>query len=125
MTTEHEVSRLKNATVEELCNYLAAQIRRARTQRKESQSAFATRAGISLRTFKRLELHGKGHLETFVKALKALDCSDYLRLLFPQAPISGPRTFEEKIVQLRAKQEAAGIRRDGSGSKQTDDQPTG
>ncbi|WP_440030613.1 helix-turn-helix domain-containing protein [Chromobacterium amazonense] len=64
---------LKAASHEEICGYLASKIRRERTQRKESQEAFAKRAGVALRTFKRLEIDGRGHLDTFVKVLKALD----------------------------------------------------
>lgn len=93
---------LKAATYEDLGQYVATQLRRARRQRKESQAKFAARAGIALRTYKRLETHGFGHMDTFLKALAALDRSQYLFLLFPQEVVA-PRNFTlgQKIESIR------------------------
>ncbi|KJV24655.1 hypothetical protein VI06_21645 [Aquitalea magnusonii] len=104
MTPEQELNYLKTASSVALCRYLASKIRQYRKLRKESQVSFAKRAGIPLRTFKRMETHGMGHLETFIKALQALEYSHYLQLLFPPQPASSIRTLEEKIDLLRRKQ---------------------
>lgn len=105
MTPEQEQEFLKAAPHDEICGYLASKIRRERTQRKESQEAFAKRAGVALRTFKRLEIDGRGHLDTFVKVLKALDKGHYLQLLFP-VPASGPGkgSWEVRLAELQEKQ---------------------
>lgn len=102
MTPEQENQLLKRASHEELCVYLASKIRRARKQRKESQVVFAARAGIALRTYKRLETHGHGHLETFLKALSALDRCQYLHLLFPfDMPMPRTLSLEDRISKIR------------------------
>lgn len=108
MTPEQEQAYLKVASHDEICGYLASKIRRERTQRKESQEAFAKRAGVALRTFKRLEIDGRGHLDTFVKVLKALDKGPYLQLLFPM-PASSPGngSWEVRLAVLQEKQKQA------------------
>lgn len=108
MTIDQEKEHLKCASHNELCKYLAAKIRRARTQRMESQEAFAARAGIALRTYKRLETDGRGHLDTFLKAMIALDYVPYLPLLFPVAPVNKRmNTLEGKLAELQEKQRRA------------------
>jgi len=108
MTIDQEKEHLKSASHSELCKYLAAKIRRARTQRMESQEAFAARAGIALRTYKRLETDGRGHLDTFLKAMIALEYVPYLPLLFPVAPTNTRiNTLEGRIAELQEKQKRA------------------
>jgi transcriptional regulator with XRE-family HTH domain len=106
MTLEQEVNYLKEASTKALCQYLATKVRQRRKQNKESQATFALRAGIPLRTFKRLETHGQGHLETFIKALKALEYEQYLHLLFPPAVVPGRRTLQDYVAQVQSKQPA-------------------
>ncbi|MXR35864.1 UDP-N-acetyl glucosamine 2-epimerase [Craterilacuibacter sinensis] len=80
-------------------------IRRERRLREETQEEFAKRAGISLRTFKRLEADGKAHLETFLKALIALEKSRNLQLLFPvTSNQTGSESLEARLVALQEKQ---------------------
>lgn len=108
MTYDQEQEYLKAASHDEICGYLASKIRRERTLRKESQEAFAKRAGVALRTFKRLEIDGRGHLDTFVKVLKALDKGPYLQLLFPiPASTLGNGSWEGRIAALQEKQKLA------------------
>jgi transcriptional regulator with XRE-family HTH domain len=82
---ERELSLLRAWSEAEVCEYLAAKIRRERRSRKESQEVFAERIGVPLRTYKRFEAHGKGTLETFVRALKGIARTHYMFMLFPQA----------------------------------------
>lgn len=102
MNSDQAREHLKSATYEGLGQYVATQLRRARRQKKESQAKFAARAGIALRTYKRLETHGLGQMDTFLKALAALDRSQYLFLLFPQ-DVGAQRNFTlgQKIESLR------------------------
>lgn len=105
MTPEQENQYLRFASHVELRVYLASKIRRARTLRKESQIAFAARAGIALRTYKRLETHGLGHLDTFLKALIALDRGQYLHLLFtPDNPLPKVQSLQDKLESIRQRQ---------------------
>jgi hypothetical protein len=84
MDAERELVLLKAWSEAEVCTYLAAKIRRARRSRKESQEVFAERIGVPLRTYKRFEAHGKGTLETFVRALRGIGRTHYMFMLFPQ-----------------------------------------
>jgi len=105
MTPEQEQAYLKTASHEDVCRYLASKIRRERMLRRESQEALTQRAGVALRTFKRLETNGRGHLDTFVKVLKALDKGHYLQLLFP-IPSGSPNTsaWDVRLAALKEKQ---------------------
>lgn len=85
MDADRELALLKTWSEVEVCVYLAAKIRRVRRSRKESQEVFAERIGVPLRTYKRFEAHGKGTLETFVRALKGIERTHYVFMLFPQA----------------------------------------
>ncbi|MCG8996070.1 helix-turn-helix domain-containing protein [Laribacter hongkongensis] len=111
MTPEQENEYLKNASHTDLRGYLAIKIRRERRLHKESQEAFAKRAGIALRTYKRLETEGRGHLDTFLKAIVALEKSRYLQLLFPvpsSKTVGNP--LEARLATLQEKQRHAGMR---------------
>lgn len=109
MTPEQESDHLKNASHRELCEYLARKIRRERRLREESQEAFAKRAGISLRTFKRLEADGSANLGTFLKALIALEKSRNLQLLFPVPPSKTTGgSLETRIAALQEKRKYVG-----------------
>lgn len=102
MTPEQESQHLKDAACSELCIYLAAKVRRARHQRGESQTVFAARAGVSLRTYKRFETHGSGQMDTLMKVLVALDRSQYLSLLFPfDAP---PLSLQKRVEAIQRRQ---------------------
>lgn len=104
MTPEQEVKHLREADHAQLCTYLASKIRRARKQRRESQIRFAERAGIALRTYKRLETHGQGHLETLLKALVALDRVQYLHMLFPAEQTPKVLSLTDRIEAIRTRQ---------------------
>lgn len=105
MTPEQENQYLKHSSHTELCAYLASKIRRARRLTKESQVEFAARAGVALRTYKRLETHGQGHLDTFLKVLVALDRGQYLHFLFPfENQPERILSLEDRIEAIRKRQ---------------------
>lgn len=83
MTPEQLIENLKVWPERELSRYLATEVRRLRQDAGDSQRAFAERAGIPLRTYKRFEAHGEGSLETFLRALKTAGRAQYLLLIFP------------------------------------------
>ncbi len=89
MTSEELIALLRVWSPEEVCRYLAIEIRRLRQSGGHSQREFTQLAGIPLRTYKRFETHGNASLETFVMALQAVDRSRYFMLLFP--PREPPR----------------------------------
>lgn len=95
---------LKSISEDKVCQYLAAKVRRIRRDSKESQESFAQRAGIPLRTYKRFETHGKAHLETFVRVLRALNRAHYLLLLFPQAELPKKPSLVEQVQKIRERQ---------------------
>ncbi|BAL23714.1 hypothetical protein AZKH_1392 [Azoarcus sp. KH32C] len=89
MDADRELALLKTWSDVQVCEYLAAKIRRVRRSRKESQEVFAERIGVPLRTYKRFEAHGKGTLETFVRALKGIERTHYMFMLFPPTAAQG------------------------------------
>lgn len=86
-----------------MCRYLATEVRKLRIAAKESQQEFAARAGIPLRTYKRFETHGRGHLETFIRALKTAGRVEYLFMIFPAPNLRATQraSIEEKLQELK------------------------
>ena len=101
MSTQEELDRLKACSCEEVCHYLAMKVRKHRREVKLSQAAFAERAGIPLRTYKRFEAHGRANLETFVEVLRAMERTHYLFMLFPTPPRTAKPTLEDKLRSVR------------------------
>lgn len=103
MTPEQELEAFRDWPETEVCKLLASRIRRMRQAIGESQSVFATRAHVPLRTYKRFEVGGKATLETFLRVMRTLDRTQYLHLLFPSAPAKFSPSLGEKIAQARAR----------------------
>ena len=101
MTQQEELERLRAWGPSETCHYLGTKVRRFRQEIGMSQSAFAERAGVPLRTYKRFESHGRANLETFIQVLQAMDRAHYLFMLFPQPSRPAAPTFEDKLRSLR------------------------
>ena len=101
MTPEQLRENLRLWPEDEVCRYIASEVRRARLAGGESQRDFAERAGVSLRTYKRFETHGRGHLDTFIRALRTLGRTEYLFMLFPAAPHPGMVSLEQKLRDAR------------------------
>lgn len=70
-------------TPPELLEALGAAIRAVRIGRGWSQAEAALRAGVGLRTWRRLETRGQATTETLVNAAIALRCEAGLTQLFP------------------------------------------
>lgn len=85
-------------TVPELMADLGAAIRARRTGQNWSQSEAATRAGMGLRTWRRMEATGQATIENLVNAAVALRCEDKLAHMFP-APAA--RSMDELLDQQR------------------------
>jgi transcriptional regulator with XRE-family HTH domain len=107
MELERVVDNLRHWPEGQVCRYLATEVRKLRLASKESQQEFAERAGISLRTYKRFETHGRGHLETFIRALKTAGRVEYLFMIFPTPDpgVARRATLEEKLKALRRRAE--------------------
>jgi len=65
-----------------LSQYISSKIRNLRQRSKQSQTELAIKAGIPLRTYKRLEIAGSGTIENFCKVLIALELTTGLVTLF-------------------------------------------
>lgn len=101
MSLDSELAFLREAKADaQLCGYVAGKVRRMRLARGESQVAFAKRAGIPLRTYKRFESLGLGSMKTFLRALRALGRVDRLFQLFPEAPPK-KSTVIERVEMMR------------------------
>ncbi len=77
-------------TPSELLAQLGRLVRQRRIQLNLDQAAAAGRAGVSVRSWRDLELGGGSSLDTFVRAAKALSISDRLDLLVPPTPTVSP-----------------------------------
>lgn len=70
-------------TTPEILNELGTAVRKRRLALGLSQEQAAVRAGVGLRTWRRLESHGHATLETVVNAALVLRCEQHLSQLFP------------------------------------------
>lgn len=77
-------------TPSELLDLLGRLVRQRRIQLSLDQTAAAARAGVSVRSWRDLELGAGSSLDTFVRAAKALSISDRLDLLVPPTPTISP-----------------------------------
>ena len=75
----------QNKTNKELCEFVASRIRRERKHQGFTQETIALHAGISLRTYKRFELTGKGTISTLIEILRALNRLQALDAMLPGA----------------------------------------
>jgi transcriptional regulator with XRE-family HTH domain len=73
---------------EELERLLGERIRRLRLRKNFTQDETATRAGLSRRSIFSLENGRGGTIESLVRVLKALDATDGLLAIAPEAGIS-------------------------------------
>lgn len=85
-------------TVPELMSELGGTIRARRLGRNWSQEEAARRAGVGLRTWKRMEADGQATIETLVHAAIALRCEERLLALFPPP---AARSMDELLQQQR------------------------
>jgi transcriptional regulator with XRE-family HTH domain len=75
-------------TPDELQAVLGGRLRALRLNRNFSQRELAGKSGVSLRALHNLEAGAGSTLETFLRALKALNAVDAIETLVPQPKIS-------------------------------------
>jgi transcriptional regulator with XRE-family HTH domain len=85
-------------TPSELLDELGLAIRARRLGHNWSQDEAARKAGMGVRTWRRMEAHGQATIENLVNAAIALRCEERLRELFP-APAA--RSMDELLEQQR------------------------
>ncbi len=91
------------STAQELEAQLGEQIRAARLRKNVSQEVLAERAGVSRTAIRCLE-GGKGStVQTLVRALKALEMTEWLQTLQPQVTISPMQMLKSKTPRQRAR----------------------
>lgn len=86
-------------TVPELLDELGLMIRARRLGQNWSQEEAARRAGMGVRTWRRMEAHGQATIENLVNAAIALRCEERLLELFP-APVA--HSMDELLERQRA-----------------------
>jgi transcriptional regulator with XRE-family HTH domain len=75
-------------TAKEIRQDVGAAIRRRRVLQRLSQDEAATRAGISLSSWKRMEALGPSSFDHMIEAAFVLRCEDQISDLFPQPAAS-------------------------------------
>lgn len=83
----------------ELCKFVSSRLRAERVRYKYSQKEMATLCNMSLRTYKRLELTGKGTIESLIRTLIVLNRVKSLNLLFSPPPTKRS-SFIDRIEDL-------------------------
>ncbi|WP_157118843.1 helix-turn-helix domain-containing protein [Azohydromonas lata] len=112
LTLEQELEIFKDGPEPQVCLLLAKRVRELRSATGESQAAFAQRAGISVRTYKRFELEGHANLENFIQILRALDRTRYLPSLFVQpSKTIRPPSINERIEKILTRDPKEVLRR--------------
>jgi transcriptional regulator with XRE-family HTH domain len=86
-------------TPTELLNDLGYAVRARRVIQGWSQAEAASRAGVGVRTWRRLEVGGQATIETLVQAAIALRCEDNLAKLFPTPAAA---TLDELLLRQAA-----------------------
>lgn len=109
MTPDQQLDFLQAATERDIVKYVAMKVRGERVKRGMSQSAFAEKAGVPLRTYKRFELTGGGTVETLVRILMAMGHARGFFTLFPHPKPEARKTLVERIEAIsRSTREADG-----------------
>ncbi len=88
---------------EELERLLGERIRRLRLRKNFTQDETARRAGLSRRSIFSLESGRGGTIESLVRVLKALDSTDGLAAIAPEAGISPLSVLHSPREQKRAR----------------------
>jgi len=78
---------------------IGQRIRRRRLAMDYTQVDAAARAGVSYRTWRRLEAEGRASIEDLVRAAVALRCEDELATLFPEPAAT---SMDELLRQQKA-----------------------
>ncbi len=86
-------------TPQELLHELGEAVRARRIGQGWSQGEAALRAGVGVRTWRRLEIDGQATIDTLVNAAIALRCEEGLSQLFP-APAAS--SLDELLKQQEA-----------------------
>ncbi len=90
-------------TPAELLNELGQAIRMRRIIQGWSQAEAASRAGVGVRTWRRLEASGQATVEILVQAAFALRCEDNLAKLFPvQAAVTLDQLLQRQAAEAAA-----------------------
>lgn len=95
-------------TAAELLTELGEAIRARRVALNWSQEEAALRAGMGVRTLRRMERGGQATIENLINAAIALRCDDKLGELFPLPPA---RSMDELLQQQRDAARLKGPRR--------------
>jgi transcriptional regulator with XRE-family HTH domain len=83
-------------TPAEFLSDLGEAIRARRIALDHSQQELARRAGIGVRTLRRLETEGRGTIESLINAAIALRCEDEFGDLFPLPPARGMDQLQQQ-----------------------------
>lgn len=98
---------LTKANDKQTCSFLASRIRSERIRQGYSQATMAETSGIPLRTYKRIELTGKGSIQNLILILRTFERIAALNLLFPSPEKSSRLTIIERVQMIAASKQLA------------------
>ncbi|MEN8512658.1 helix-turn-helix transcriptional regulator [Burkholderia sp. RS02] len=100
MTPEQQLEFLQSASERDIGKYVAMRVRGERVRGGFTQAAFAEKAGVALRTYKRFELSGVGSIETLARILMAMGHARGFYTLFPQPKPAAQLTVVERVQAM-------------------------
>jgi len=100
----------------EISAEIGQKVKRRRLAMNLTQVDAASRAGVSYRTWRRLETEGKASIDDLVRAAVALRCEQDLFALFPE-PVAS--SMDALLEQKRMTERAAPKRRRRAASRAT------
>ena len=92
---------LASVTNNQVSSFLASRIRYERQRQGHTQATMAEKAGIALRTYKRIELSGAGSIKNLIVILRVLERIKAIGLLIP-APVDNIRLSIVERINLVA-----------------------
>jgi len=90
-------SNMADVGVDELCQLVGERMRAHRIRIARTQAEVASSAGLSLRTYRRLEATGRGSIESLIVVLQAMGRVTAVAILFPEAATVPATSAQDRI----------------------------
>ena len=88
---------LADAGIDELCRLVGDRMRAHRIRLARTQADVAASAGLSLRTYRRLEATGRGSVESLIAVLRVTGRVTAVAILFPEAVPVAVTSTQDRI----------------------------
>lgn len=104
MDTVNDAPNMAHMSDDEIAKEIGVRLRAERIRKQLTQLQMAERAGIPLRTYKRLETNGTGAIATLIAAMRACDRILGLQIMLPQPALPEKKNALIEVTKRRASQ---------------------